>query len=143
MSGEQLPLAGAVAGLRMLVDGTIAVTMHFEPKDRTAAMQMLGEPGAMVGVVRLKNGAGAAPAPKPDPRGPLCMEAIGLCNNADFQAFVARNKLWRPEPEAAKGYILATCGIDSRKEIDGNTEAQAKFRDMQQRYRAWLLETSK
>lgn len=133
-------LAGAVAGLRMLVDGTIAVTLHFEPKDRTAAMQMLGEPGAMVGVVRLKDGTDAKAGPKTDPRGPLCMDAIGRCNNPEFQAFCARHgSQYKGGSDGAKRYLLDACVIDSRKQLDTDPAAKERFAEVLRRYREWLI----
>jgi hypothetical protein len=138
-------LAGAVAGLRMMVDGTIRVSLDFEPKDRAAVMALLGVPGAMVGCARLQDGTGSAGrAPKEETRGPLCMEAIGLCNNADFLRYVrgCDGGKWRENSDAAKGYILGFCGVDSRKELDLTPGAANRFRVLQEQFRRWMVESA-
>lgn len=39
---------------KTLVDGTFAVVLHFEPRDRKAASEHFGEPGLACGLVRLR-----------------------------------------------------------------------------------------
>ena len=142
-------LAGAVAGLRMLADGTIAVSLHFEPKDRAAVMAMMGSPAAMIACARLKDGTGAAgqtPAPAPTFRdfGPICREAIELCRNPKFQEYISRPGIgakWKSTEEAAKGYILAQCGVDSRKDLDTAEGARELFIEhVRKPFHRWLEE---
>jgi hypothetical protein len=118
-------LAGTVGTLRMLADGSISVSLVFEPKDRMAVMTMMGSPGTPVACARLPDGFARA-SDKPAKAswkdlGPLCREAIDLCANTRFQEYIARpalGKKWKPTEEAAKGFILSQCGVDSRKDLD-------------------------
>jgi glutamate/tyrosine decarboxylase-like PLP-dependent enzyme len=142
---ELAALAGAVEGMRMLKDGTIAVTLHFEPKDRTAVMRMMGEPGASIACARLKDGHAAAPAaPKTAFRdlGPICREAIDLCGNPKFQQYVGRLKPnLTPSEGMAKAFILSQCTVDSRKELDTAEGARDLFIEhVRKPFQRWLSE---
>ena len=121
-------LAGAVSGFRMLADGSISVTLVFEPKDRAAAMALMGSPGQPVAVAALAAGfAQAQDKPPRDQRGPLCREACELCANPGFHTFIARLG-WDRNEESAKAYILAACGVASRKELDTDANAAEAYR---------------
>lgn len=127
-------IAGAVHSLRVLADGTVAVVLHFEPKNRVEAMTMMGAPGTPIACVRLADGFAAAPAaPKASYRdlGPICREAIDLCGNERFLEYIGRPSMggpkWRPTPDAAKGYILSVCNVNSRKELDTAEGARDLF----------------
>lgn len=126
-------IAGAVHTLRLLADGTVAVTLHFEPKDRVAVMTMMGSPGTPIACARLPDGyaqAGAPPKAKTSYRdlGPICREAIDLCGNEKFQQYVGRLKpKMTPTPELAKAFILSQCNVDSRKELDTAEGARELF----------------
>jgi hypothetical protein len=54
--------------------------------------------------------------------GPLCMEAILLCQNPRFREWCAVDT----EPQARE-YLLEVCGIDSRKELDTDRMAADRF----------------
>ena len=54
--------------------------------------------------------------------GPLCWLAIGFCQQPDFLAFCRA----RDESEA-KAFILRTCDVSSRKELDTNPKAADLF----------------
>lgn len=126
-------IAGAVHTLRLLADGTVAVTLHFEPKDRVAVMTMMGAPGSPIACARLPDGYAQADAkPKASYRdlGPICREAIDLCANAKFQEYISRpamGKKWKATEEAAKGFILSQCNVDSRKDLDTAEGARELF----------------
>lgn len=72
------------------------------------------------------------------PVGELCTEAIGLCNSEDFHRYIADIGPWKPTAEAAKGFILSCCAINSRKELDGSPQAASLFRTMRSAYAQWL-----
>lgn len=131
---DVIPLAGAVDGLRMLKDGGVSVTLIFEPKDRVAVMTMMGQPGASIACVRLKDGHAAIPAPAAQFRdlGPVCREAIDLCNNQAFQKYVvelrAMTGLQVPESEKdAREFVCSMCRVESRKDLD-TVDGANKFR---------------
>ena len=133
-------IAGAVDAMRMLKDGTMAVVLHFQPSDRAAVMQMMGEPGASIACVRLKDGHAAVPAPtaQRDTRGPLCKEACDLGKNATFHQFLAEAGYSRDE-DGAKIFILSRCHISSRKELDTSHQAAILFqRFVRHPFQQWL-----
>jgi hypothetical protein len=56
--------------------------------------------------------------------GPLCWLAIGFCEQPEFyERFQVR------DAAEAKTFILRTCGVTSRKELDTNPEAAARFHE--------------
>lgn len=142
---EQIALVGAVDGMRMLKDGTIAVVLHFEPKDREAVMAAMGSPGASIACVRLVDGyaaKGAKPASTYGDLGPICREAIDLCINPSFQAYVCRPMLGKlagkPTAEAAKRYILVQCCVESRKELDEPGARELFISHIREPFQEWV-----
>lgn len=128
-------IAGAVHTMRMLADGSWAVTLHFEPKDRIAVMTMMGATGTPIACARLADGY-ARPSNEPiaipntyRDLGPICREAIDLCSNYKFREYVRYVKRWdMPATEAmAKEFILLTCNVTSRKELDTAEGARELF----------------
>jgi hypothetical protein len=142
MTQDDAIVSGATAGLRMLADGTIRLSVDFEPGDAQAAMQLFGKIGQPLGVAALKVGHAAAGAKKDDPRGPLCMEAISLCANQKFQEWIAHAAdagfNWKPTADAAKGFILSRCGVESRKELDESHIAANLFRNITRAFQEWV-----
>lgn len=61
--------------------------------------------------------------------GPYCIEAIDLCRTPLFQRWVAFREGGGTEVSEAiaKEFILAECGIDSRKALDTDEEAKLAF----------------
>lgn len=139
-------LAATVSTMRMLADGSLSMAVIIEPKDRVQAMALFGQPGQPLAIAALKEGyaaAGFKPATggaTRDQRGPLCREAIDLCNNPKFLDFIAVEHFSKT-PDAAKGYILGCCGINSRKELDTNAEAARTFATRVRRmFQQWVRE---
>lgn len=146
MDEQPAALAGAVASLRMLADGDVSVTITFQGQDRKAVMEMLGTPGQPVAVAALKAGhaaKSAGPTATYADLGPICREAIDMCANPRFQEWVARPTVgrptWKTGPDPAKGYILAQCGVDSRKQLDTAEGARELFIEhVRKPFHAWL-----
>lgn len=139
-------VAGAVASMRIMVDNTVRVTIDFEPKDREAVMRIMGMVGRPVAVAALRDGYAAVPN-TPEPKselGPLCLEALNLCLNPAFLAYIGhdgdRGFYWKPTNEAAKDFLLTTCGVKSRKELDTNEAAATAFRAMRAQFMRWVRE---
>ncbi len=145
MSDESTPaaLAGAVSGLRVMQDGTVRVTLDFEPKDREHVMRLMGAPGQPVGVAALRHGFAAKEA-KPEvlplgPLGPLCREAGSMCRVDSFQEYVSLQGPWPKTSDSAADYIRAYCGVESRRDLDGNEEAAGSFADLRRQYLRWRV----
>lgn len=128
-------IAGAQAGLRVLTDGTVRLTIDLEPKDRVAAMTLFGAPGQSIALAALKDGhAAKSPAPTTTFRdlGPMCREAIDLCKNPQFHHYVARvlrpgKNVGDPGEEGCKQFILTHCNVTSRKDLDADVDTRNLF----------------
>lgn len=73
-------------------------------------------------------GTKASPGTEPKARnGPLCIEAIDYCRNVMFQRWVSQTEQVEATEANAKEFILATCGVDTRKKLDTDEEAKLAF----------------
>jgi hypothetical protein len=115
---------------RILVDGTLAMTIHIEPSLRDAAIALFGAPGSEMGIAALKT-AKAAPAPK---GGELARWVAMRCQEAAFQRWAQEQfpKEWAyakgDTPTAwAASVVRDVCGIESRAELDSNEAAAKRF----------------
>jgi hypothetical protein len=143
-------IAGAVGALRMLTDGSVSVSIVFEPKDRMAVMSMMGEPGASIACVRLANGHAKAsdkPASSFRDLGPICREAIDLTTNPKFQEYILRfntkhigdTQNVSVRQDIAKKFILTQCQVESRKELDTSEGARDLFIEhVRKPFLAWM-----
>ncbi len=71
---------------------------------------------------------------------PLAQRAGMLCNDEQFQTFVAHTlRLEKPrvEAEAAAEYIRYACNIDSRRELDTKPAAAIQFEIIRTEFDAW------
>lgn len=138
---EALPLAGAVGALRMLADGSVSVTIIFEPKDRVAVMTLMGQPGAPIACARLADGYAQAsdkPATYRD-LGPICKEALDLCKSKQFQLWIQCTRQLMADETVARSLILATCNVASRKELDTAEGARDLFiAHVRKPFMAWV-----
>jgi hypothetical protein len=115
-------VSAAAVAFRTLADGSARVTIDFVPQDVPAAFAMLGKPGQPIAVAALREGFAAVsdkPSVKP---GPLCLEAVRFCEMPEFQEWIETTSA-----EQAKQWLLARCGVSSRKELDMNVNARVEF----------------
>lgn len=64
--------------------------------------------------------------------GPLCLEAVGLCKRQGFFNFVLfRGGL------SSDDYLREFCGISSRRELDTNPAAAARFAQLKREFLEW------
>lgn len=73
------------------------------------------------------------PSPPARKGGPLAQRAGILCGEGAFQVWAEVKTA-----EAAKQFIYAKCGIESRVDLDHEEEAAAKFRELSADYDVWL-----
>lgn len=111
---------------RILVDGTLAMTIHIDPPFRDAAIALFGAPGSEMALAALQT-AKAEPAPK---GGELARWVAMRCQEAPFQRWLQERftREWGDAPGFspatwAASVIRAVCGIESRAELDSNPEA--------------------
>jgi hypothetical protein len=124
-------IAGASAGVKDMADGSLRITIEFEPKDAKNAFELFGSRGTPVALAALKVGFQAvSDAPKEPPAkiGPLCREAVELCKLPEFQRWIAEDDAAENEADA-KAWILKTCGVGSRKDLDTISGAGSAFID--------------
>ena len=113
---------------RILVDGTLAMTIHIDPPFRDAAIALFGAPGSEMALAALKS-AKAEPAPK---GGQLAQWVAMRCGEAAFQRWLQDTfpAQWQDAhgdtpAKWAASTVRAVCCIESRAELD-NDEAAAK-----------------
>lgn len=92
---------GAVHTLRTLVDGTLAIVVHIEPRNRKAALDLFADPGTPVALAALDalpepdesddQAPQADPKPEPAPKpvlGPLALWCVQRCREQAFQEWI-------------------------------------------------------
>jgi hypothetical protein len=123
--------------------GVCQVILELPLEQADAALEILGgvpRPDREVwcGVARLDMKAPAVPAQPEEPakertpfhKLPLVKQAGILAKDARFQMWACG--IW--EEETAAAFIRSTCGVKSRADIFGNSEALMKFMRMYERY---------
>ena len=125
-------ISAAVAGFRVLADGTVRVTVDIEPKDRIEAMTLFGAPGQPLALAALQVGH-AAVKDEPIKVGPLCREAVELCKLPAFQEWIAlltndnTSEGGYMSEDRAKKSLCLYLQIDSRKELDRDDFVRDEF----------------
>lgn len=104
-----------------MADGSLRITLEFEPRHAKEAYALFGSRGTPVAVAALKEGY-AAVRDEPPKGGPLAREAAELCRTEAFQAWL----LVGSEGEAAQ-HMYDTLQINTRAELDSNEEAARMF----------------
>lgn len=115
---------------RILVDGTLAMTIHIDPPFRDAAIALFGAPGSEMALAALQC-ATAAPKPAGGERAKWC----GIrCQETEFQRWIQERYLsqWEAAPGAtpatwAASVIRAVCSVESRAELDNDPAAAERF----------------
>lgn len=70
------------------------------------------------------------PSPIKRPTRELCVMACCFCKSKDFQAWLSSLAGAQINETGAKRFILNTCRITSRNELDTNPEAAKRFHDL-------------
>ncbi len=73
-------------------------------------------------------------------QGENCWLAIRMCNNENFKKFVEHQQFGGENQISADQYLKNVCRISSRKELDNDREAAARFRGLQQQYSTWVAQ---
>jgi hypothetical protein len=137
-------IAGASAGVKDMADGTLRITIEFDPKDAKSAYELFGARGTPVAVAALKVGYAAVQEPERAKVGPLCREAIGLCQMPEFQGWLDSREWLLAGEDGAKAFILAACQIESRKELDASAYAGNLFvNDVRLPFMRWMKARAK
>lgn len=125
-------LEAASAGVKDMADGSLRITIEFDPRFAKEAFALFGARGTPLAIAALKVGYAAAPnieappnnAPNIEkPKGGALAKLAGMwCNDPEFMDWM----------EAADSYgaaenIRVICEIDTRAELDHDPVAAEKF----------------
>lgn len=71
---------------------------------------------------------------------PAAQQAGILCNDPQFQKFAATRQGWPGKSfnaSASAEYLRQVCGIDSRRALNTNPQARARFQILRTEFDAW------
>lgn len=128
---------------RILVDGTLAMVMHFEPADAIRAMQLFGAPGSEVYCAKVKPIDDKLQQDK-RARKPIAQWLAIRCSEEKFQHWLSITYpgAWSvssgSDEERAAQVVRGVCGVVSRGDIDGDPAAQHLFDEWVRK--RWLAE---
>ena len=138
MSDIQPTFAGEVQLRRWSESSTQGVQVTFALADSAELERFKGLDGKRFMAVLVQLGDDELPVPAGEgkapriPLGDLCFRAVQWCRDAGFQAWVAARSGCSPEhmtEERTRHFILATCKVGSRKDLDTNPTARQLFNE--------------
>ena len=96
--------------------------------------------GVPVAIARINHWVDFPAKPEKPKGGQLAQRAGIICNEGAFKKFLAERwpEMWKAAKDDAAVMIRVACNVDSRADLDHDTEAAAKFRDLEGKYNAWL-----
>lgn len=129
-------IQGATHTSRMLVDGTLAITVMVEPRHAQDAFRLLCVPGTAVAMAALKDAPTPEPAPQPEkPKGGERAKWVAMrCPEPEFQKWLAARYPTQFGYSTAgtiaqqiASTVRAVCSIESRAELDNDPLAIERF----------------
>jgi len=117
-------IAGTKRTAKQLVDGTIAVTVHIEPRDAAEFWRMFPSVDTPCAIAPLVNDFERLPQPNKPKGGPLCTLAARWCKEPMFQQWIGVET-----EQGAADSIRTICEIKSRSELDHNPMAAINFNE--------------
>ena len=111
-----------------MADGSLRITLEFEPRHAREAYALFGARGTPVAVAALKVGHAAVQEPELK-GGPLAREAGKLDSNPAFLQFAEQHGF-----NCARWMVLDWCEVQSRRELDHQPEAATRFRHLMRKF---------
>lgn len=111
--------------------------------DRDQLQVFIGKEGKRLACVLVEIGDDEQPVEaEKAPLGPLALWAVQRCKEPEFQAF-ARNQYkgllgLQNDESLARSVVLYECGVESRRDLDGDPEIEKRMRALMLQYRCWL-----
>lgn len=148
MADIQPTFAGEVQLRRWSESSTQGVQITFALADAADLERFRGLDGKrfMAALVLLGDDEQPVPPGEAKPReylGDLCWRAVQWCRDPEFVRWVEKNTLAQPgdgDEDLAKRFICDTCGVKSRKDLDTNPIAGAKFnREIRAPFQKYLI----
>jgi hypothetical protein len=136
-------LYGTFVRLQTMADGGVRLVLDLGCSlADIAALNLM--PGAAFGLARINGESTIAPitktlnVPTPEKIGPLCRLACNFCKSQKFRDWLAFFEYQLFDEAEAKIWLLTTCEIQSRKDLDTDTKAAKKFHSRVRRpFMAW------
>ena len=132
--GESMSaIEASSAGVKDMADGSLRITVEFEPRFAKDAYALFGARGTQLAIAALQVGYAQVSEVREvieKPKGgPLAKLAGIWCNDPQFWKWIDNvSKVdGCDSADVAAGYIYAKCDIDSRAELDNNQVAAEKF----------------
>ena len=128
-------LQAASAGVKDMADGSLRITIEFEPRYAKDAFALFGARGTQVAIAALKDGSFleqpvvAIPITEPKPReqlGDACYRTVKWCQETMFWAFLNQTYFGCDDvtnANEAGDTVKFLCCVESRKELDTDNEA--------------------
>ncbi|KRC36251.1 hypothetical protein [Acidovorax sp. Root219] len=138
MSDIQPTFAGEVQLRRWSESSTQGVQVTFALADSADLDRFKGMDGKRFMAVLVQVGDDEEPVPPGESKAPreklgdLCFRAVHWCRDAGFQAWLAMRSGCAPEQmteDRARQFILTTCRVGSRKDLDTDPLARQLFND--------------
>lgn len=94
--------------------------------------------GARYQTVMVRIDENEQPYKRPQREHTVSNRAAILCKDPLFQKFLVESGLaWDMSEKAAEAFVKQTCAINSRSELDSNTEAKTTFEEIVKEYEEW------
>lgn len=144
MTDETTAISGTRRQYKEMADGTLRVQIDIDPQFKQQFLELFGQIDMPVALAPLKADFEKPKEEKPK-GGPLSQSAAQLCINESFQTFIAQllpNAYsylpeGKPASERAAMCVREYCSIKSRAELDHNSEAAKRFRELMHEYHDW------
>jgi hypothetical protein len=124
------------AGVKDMADGSLRITVEFEPRFAKDAYALFGARGTPLAIAALKTGYAVAGEPSvkesltPEtPKGGALAKLAGMwCADKTFQAWLETDPdNAAPNESGATLCLYALCEIESRRELDHDPAAAERF----------------
>lgn len=147
---DELPsvISGTRRQVRELVDGTLEVKFHVDPRFKADFHRLFPNIDTPVAIAPLVADFERREPTSEEPKGgPLCKLAAMWCKDEEFWEWLyehyGQGVPVLNEEEAAE-LLRALCGVQSRSELDHKPEATARFLNLVRApFMAWMKEQGK
>lgn len=126
-------IEAATAGFKDMADGTVRFFFDVEPRHAGAALELFRARGTPAALAALQVGYAQAAdtSPEPvaakEPLGPLAYWLVLRCNEPEFWRWLQSIGYNCASAHAAGVFSKSLLAIESRKDIDGDSEAEERF----------------